>query len=218
MAHRPAPGEKRRSLSRPRPAARSWARFAEAGWLTLPEEDPVRKAIIVAALFTLAGPAEARALELSLARFDSAARTEPRAHLVPPLQLGEPALDGAGAGGGNEPVLALVLGIFPGFGLGHYVAGAAWQSWALIDVVILIAAVVVSAADLGVLEALAWIAVVVERVIEGLDAYHKAGGGKIAARPSRRDIAVAAGPAEPVRDAARDPGPARPPELVLARF
>ena len=31
-------------------------------------------------------------------------------------------------------------------------------------------------------EALAWIATVVERVVEGLDAYHAAGGGRIAAR------------------------------------
>jgi hypothetical protein len=183
----------------------------------------VRTAIVLAALFTLAAPAEARAaLELRLARFDAGERTEPRARLeVPRLALGleSPRVDdGAGAGGGNDPVLSLVLGIFPGFGLGHYVAGAAWQTWAVIDVLLLIAAVVVSAADLGVLEALAWIAVVVERVIEGLDAYKKAGGGKIATRASRRELAVASGPPEPVRDGARDSGPGRPPELVLARF
>lgn len=182
----------------------------------------MKPAIALAALFALVAPLSARA-EVTLRHpvfADDGGAAAPRAHLVPRLQLGALSLDpGAGAGsGGTEPVLALVLGIFPGFGLGHYVAGAPWQKWALIDVIILIAAVVVTAADLGVLEALAWIAVVVERVIEGLDAYKKAGGGKVAARATRGDVVVALGPPEHVRDVARDAGPARPPELVLARF
>jgi hypothetical protein len=171
-------------------------------------------------LFTLGAPLAARAdVTLRHPVFSDGAGAAPRAHLVPSLALGGLALDpGSGAGSGTEPVLALVLGIFPGFGLGHYVAGAAWQSWAIIDVLILVAAIVVTAADLGVLEALAWIAIVVERVIEGLDAYHKAGGGRIAARTTRREPVVASGPPVPVRDGARDDAPGRPPELVLARF
>jgi hypothetical protein len=180
----------------------------------------LRNALLVAALFAIACPVAARAgLTLQHPVFTDAGAA-PAARLVPPLQLGSVALDtGAGAGGGTEPVLALILGIFPGFGLGHYVAGAAWQSWTLIDVVLLVAAIVVTAADLGVLEALAWIATVVERVVEGLDAYHRAGGGRIAARtaPSRERLA-AAGPPEVVRDGAREDGPARPPAVVLARF
>ncbi len=168
----------------------------------------------------LAAPAVARAdPSLRLPVFSGERAAFPGAHLVPPLQLGSFALDaGSAAGGGTEPVLALILGIFPGFGLGHYVAGAAWQSWAVIDILLLVAAIAVTAADLGVLEALAWIATVVERVVEGLDAYHRAGGGRIAARASPREHLAAVGPPEPVRDGARDPGPARPPEVVLARF
>ncbi len=169
----------------------------------------------------LAAPAVGRAdPSLRLSAFSGEQAAAPGAHLVPPLRLGALARDaGSGAGGGTEPVLALVLGIFPGFGLGHYVAGAAWQSWALIDALLLVAAIVVTAADLGVLEALAWIATVVERVVEGLDAYHRAGGGKIAARaPSARERLAALGSPEPLRDGARDAGPARPPEVVLARF
>ncbi|HEX9049904.1 MAG TPA: hypothetical protein VF841_05160 [Anaeromyxobacter sp.] len=168
----------------------------------------------------LAAPATARAdLSLRLAAFSGERAAAPAAHLVPPLALGSLALDaGSGAGGGAQPVLALVLGIFPGFGLGHYVAGAAWQSWALIDVLLLVAAVAVTAADLGVLEALAWIATVVERVVEGLDAYHSAGGGRIAARAPPAGALAAPGPPEPSRDGATDAGLARPPEVVLARF
>jgi hypothetical protein len=179
----------------------------------------VRNALLLAVLFAVASPVAARA-DLALQHPVLSGAGAPRAHLVPPLQLGAVALDtGAGAGGGTEPVLALILGIFPGFGLGHYVAGAAWQNWALIDGLLLIAAIVVTAADLGVLEALAWIATVVERVVEGLDAYHRAGGGRIAARtaPSRERLA-ALGTPEPVHDGATDAGPARPPEVVLARF
>ncbi len=188
------------------------------GPATLPEEDLVRNALLVAVLFAVACPVAARAdVTLQHPVFTDAAPA-PRAHLVPPLRLAPLAADtGSGAGGGTEPALALVLGIFPGFGLGHYVAGAAWQNWALIDGLLLIAAIVVTAADLGVLVPLAWIATVVERVIEGLDAYHHAGGGKIAARVSPRDLAVAVGSSPPVREAG-EPGPSRPPEVVLARF
>ncbi len=181
----------------------------------------MRNALLVAVLFALAAPVAARA-DLSLQHpvfADADGAFAPGAHLVPPLQLGSLAVDtGSGAKGGNEPVLSLILGIFPGFGLGHYIAGAPWQSWALIDGLLLVAAIVVTAADLGVLVALAWIATVVERVIEGLDAYHRAGGGRIAAREPPPGAAVAVGPPPQARDPAGDPGVARPPAVVLARF
>ncbi len=178
----------------------------------------MRNALLVAVLFAVACPVAARA-DLTLRHpVFSDAGAAPRANLVPPLRLGALALDtGSGAGSGTEPALALVLGIFPGFGLGHYVAGAAWQNWALIDGLLLVAAIVVTVADLGVLVPLAWIATVVERVIEGLDAYHHAGGGKIAARAFPRELPVAVAPPGPARDT-RDPSLSRPPEVVLARF
>ncbi len=180
----------------------------------------MRNALLFAVLFAAVAPAAARAdLTLQHPVFADAGGTAPPGHLVPPLQLGALAIDtGSGAGGGNEPVLALILGIFPGFGLGHYIANAPWQNWAIIDGLLLVAAIVVTAADLGVLVALAWIATVVERVIEGLDAYHHAGGGKIAARASPGELAVAVGPPAPLRGAADEPGPSRPPQVVLARF
>jgi hypothetical protein len=180
----------------------------------------MRTLLLLPLLALLAAPAAARAdLTLHSTLSADGAAQAPPAHLVPPLQVGALTLDpGSGAGGGGtEPVLALVLGIFPGFGLGHYVAGAPWQKWALIDTIVLIAAIVVTAADLGVLEILAWIALVVEHVIEGIDAYGKA-GGKVGARASPRTTAVALGPPAPVRGASPDLGLARPPEVVLARF
>jgi hypothetical protein len=178
----------------------------------------MRTLLVLPVLALLAAPAAARA-ELTLRSSLSGDGAGARGHLVPPLRLGALTLDtGSGAGqGGTEPALALVLGIFPGFGLGHYVAGAPWQKWAVIDVILLVAAIVVTALDAGALEVLAWVAVVVERVIEGLDAFGKA-GGKVSARTSRRSTALAAGPPGPIRDAGPDAGPARPPEVVLARF
>lgn len=181
----------------------------------------MRNAIFVAILFAVACPLAARA-DLTLRHpvfTDGVAGAAAGAHLVPPLRLGDVALDtGSGAGGGTEPVLALVLGIFPGFGLGHYVAGAPWEKWAVIDTLLLVGLVVAIAADLGVFEALAWIATIVERVIEGLDAFKRA-GGRIGAATRRSDTRLAAAPPGAVRAAAGHlPDAARPPEVVLARF
>ncbi len=190
----------------------------------------MRSLALLPLLALLAAPTGARAdpmLRLAVFSDDGGAaaaapRAAARAHLVPPLRLDDGralAVDtGSGAGGGNEPVLALILGIFPGFGLGHYIAGAAWQTWTVIDVLLLVGLIVVSAVDSGPLYALAWIATVVERVIEGLDAYHKAGGGRIASREARREVVVAAGPPLPVRGPALDAGLDRPAEMVVARF
>ncbi len=189
----------------------------------------MRSLLLVPLLALLAAPTGARAeLTLRMSVFSDGAgssgdasaapRSADRAHLVAPLRLGDLADAGSGAGTGNEPVLALILGIFPGFGLGHYVAGAAWQTWTVIDVLLLVGLIVVGAVDSGPLWALAWIATVVERVIEGLDAYHKAGGGRIAARMTRREVVVASGPPVPAPAAALDAGLGRTAEVVLARF
>jgi hypothetical protein len=175
---------------------------------------------LLVAMIGFAHPGAARAdASLRLGVFADPGGSAPPAHLVPALSLGGGAPDlgsGGSTGGGNNPVLALVLGIFPGFGLGHYVAGAAWQTWALIDVLILVAAIVITSVDAGILVPLAWVAIVVERVIEGLDAYHEAGGGKVAARAPGIDDAVRLRATD--RGAPAEAGPGRAPELVLARF
>jgi hypothetical protein len=145
--------------------------------------------------------ADAGALRLGVPtlRLDAAA---------PSLAL-EGGVPGGGAGaGGVDPVVPLVLGIFPGFGLGHYVAGSPrWTTWLIVDAALLGALIVVSAADADPLDTLAWVATIVERVFEGIEAYRAAGGRMATAGPPAR-VRLA-------RDAAR-PGPAA--GLILVRW
>jgi hypothetical protein len=113
-----------------------------------------------------------------------------------PIRLGLPALaldadlPGPGrddGGGGNSagvpPVLALLLGIIPGFGVGHLAAGSgAWVTWFVVDLVLFLLYYgffwwFVPGWYLGGLfRLLVAIAIIVERVYEGFDAFHKAGG------------------------------------------
>jgi hypothetical protein len=121
-----------------------------------------------------------------------AAAPAPLGHLVPALALGgvtspdlalQTARDG-GHGGYTrvEPALCLVLGIIPGFGIGHLLAHSRqWVVWLVVDIVIAV---------------LFWgpywywpdhpgffpvlnLLVLVERIFEGISAYQAAGGGRI---------------------------------------
>ncbi len=183
----------------------------------------MRPLVLAVALVASVAPAPARAdFRLGLTRLDGFERLPPPTHVeVPRLQLGlgdARVDDGGGAGRTSvDPVIALVLGIFPGFGLGHYLAGSPqWTNWLIIDVILLVAAVAVSAADVGVLTALAWVAVVVERVFEGIDAFRKAGGRMAAAR--RGDALAAGSSAPPPRDETPWGGAPSTPKMVFARF
>jgi hypothetical protein len=167
------------------------------------------RSIIVAAALAL--PFAARAeTGLALHAFDR--RAGPSAALdVPPLALRDvPGLalardegGGAGArrgrGAGVDPAIALVLGIIPGFGIGHLVAGSdRWPIWLIADVVIAVVFWGPWGGDgfgrggLGLL-------VLVERVFEGLDAYGEARGRSVFRAEARpRSPALAALPgAEP---------------------
>src|SRR5512138_1843468 len=149
-------------------------------------------AVLAALVLAAASPPAGGAAPPEAAR---ASRAAPRLD-VPALQLDEAsaslALEGGVPGGGSgagrvDPVVALVLGIFPGFGLGHYVAGSPrFTTWLLVDVVLLAALIVASSTDAHPLDTLAWVATVVERVFEGLDAYKAAGGRMAAAGPPPR--------------------------------
>lgn len=125
-------------------------------------------------------------------------------HLVPELALdGHGALDlqlardGGRSGGPRvEPALCLVLGIIPGFGLGHLLAHSHnWAVWLVVDVVI---AVVFWGpywywpGHPGYFPALNLL-VLVERIIEGASAYQAAGGGRLF--PLDRGLAAAPAPA-----------------------
>ncbi len=168
----------------------------------------MRLALVPLAL-ALAAPGAARAdLALRLARLgDAPAARAPSAHLdLPPLDAGGPGLlrvdDGAGARGGAnaEPALALILGIIPGFGLGHLIANSPrWTTWLIVDVALLAVWIVGSSLDVGdPLNALFFVALVVERVFEGVDAYRAAGGRLADAGRSPPAWALA----RPVRDPA----------------
>jgi hypothetical protein len=153
---------------------------------------------LLAAALLLAAPEARAALELQ--------RSDPAPagawHLLPELTLdGHGALDlqlardgGRGGGPRIEPALCLVLGIIPGFGVGHLLARSHnWPVWLVVDVVI---AVVFWGpywywpGHPGYFPALNLL-VLVERLVEGFSAYQAAGGGRIF--PLDRGLAAAPG-------------------------
>jgi hypothetical protein len=79
-------------------------------------------------------------------------------------------------------VLALVLGIIPGFGIGHLVAGSSrWVTWLVVDIVIAFVAwgpFWYWPARPGFFPFLNLL-VLVERIFEGISAYEAAGGGRV---------------------------------------
>lgn len=130
---------------------------------------------------------------------------------VPELELGSFTASAFSAERGSaaprqrmEPVLCLVLGIIPGFGIGHLLAGSdRWVTWLVVDIVIAL---------------LFWgpfwywpdhphyfpalnVLVLVERIFEGIFAYEAAGGGRVfrmdgrlaAALPSPAQLAIPVG-------------------------
>ena len=113
--------------------------------------------------------------------------------LVGTLAL-DPELAGSGAASGQpEPVLALVLGVVPGFGLGHFYAGASGQAttWLIIDLALLGGSIIIWSVAGDPLNALIWIAWFVERAFEGYFAFQAAGGSRRASAtdPSRGALA-----------------------------
>lgn len=157
-----------------------------------------------ATLFTLAlvawpGPASA-GLTLSMGAFD---RPEgPLTHLeFPELSFGGAtsatlALTPGEVGGPRaEPGLALILGIIPGFGLGHYFARSPqWTVWLVADIVIFVVwpgGFIFT--DAGAY-ALAGLLVLAERIVEGIGAYQAAGGGPLLESDARPGALLA--PAE----------------------
>jgi hypothetical protein len=174
------------------------------------------QALAAAALVALAAlPAEARAAPgPRLATIAERTDAAPSARLdLPSLDLGAdlaaraPLYQRGRAAGDATPALALILGIIPGFGIGHLVANSPrWTTWLVVDVLLLAVWVIGSAVeplDEGPLDTLFFVAVVVERVFEGLDAF-KAAGGRLAAasRPGAGALALA----RPVRDPASGHG------------
>ena len=152
----------------------------------------MRSTLLALLVALAAAPAGARAdLTLRLAAFDGPAAPAPPQHLeLPALAVDgmtAPAFaldEGGGAGrrGGHraDPAVSLILGIIPGFGIGHLIAGSQqWIYWLIAD--ILIFAVWPGGffyfngsgyPFLGLL-------VLVERIVEGISAFQAAGGGPV---------------------------------------
>ena len=152
------------------------------------------RSTLIALLVALgAAPAGARAdLTLRLAAFDGPAAPAPPQHLeLPALAVDgmtAPAFaldEGGGAGrrGGHraDPAVSLILGIIPGFGIGHLIAGSQqWIYWLIAD--ILIFAVWPGGFfyfDHGSAYPLLGLLVLVERIVEGISAFQAAGGGPV---------------------------------------
>jgi hypothetical protein len=150
------------------------------------------RATLLALTVALLAPAAARAdFTLRLERFEAPAAPAALHLDVPSLEVdGHPELSllaadrgrGSGRGARVEPAISLILGIIPGFGLGHLLAGSEqWVIWLIADIVIF--AVWPGGffffdghgAGYGLLGLL----VLVERIFEGISAYQAAGGGPI---------------------------------------
>lgn len=154
----------------------------------------MRFAACIALAVVLAGPARAEEglprLRLAVngpgAGFDGASPLAADA-----LRL-DPAWSGGGAGQRPEPALALVLGIIPGFGLGHFYAGARGQAttWLIIDLALLGGSILIWTLAGDPLDTLVWIGWIVERGFEGYFAFRAAGGSRVgAAAPAAAALA-----------------------------
>ncbi len=178
---------------------------------------------LVAVLTLASVPSLARAdLELELPLLHRAAPAPQASMPLPRLDLPRlsvdrelvPAVldDGSGAGDSgmsrsDRAILALVLGIIPGFGIGHVIADSkSWVVWLVVDVVLLVVAVAISA---GAGSGLAWLIIIPERILEGIDAYNAALGRHFLSQaapqapPAGSLAAVAAGAPRAVLPVAR---------------
>ncbi|MET0401076.1 MAG: hypothetical protein ABW123_01680 [Cystobacter sp.] len=103
-------------------------------------------------------------------------------------------LDAGGAvSSGTEPVLALVLGLLIGFGTGHLVAGdtSGFILFLVVDVAIIVASSVLSSIVVPWLWSLGGLALLASHIIQGIDAYQKAGGNRIVEETRKKAVLVA---------------------------
>jgi hypothetical protein len=143
--------------------------------------------LALAAALALASPSGARAsLDLRLEVFEGGGAAPARLSLdVPDLPVRDlPVLAARHGGGGGvrtEPGLCLVLGIIPGFGLGHALAGSPqWVIWLIADIVIFaLWPGGFFLYDHGSAYNFLGLLVLVERVFEGISAFQAAGGGPV---------------------------------------
>lgn len=124
-----------------------------------------------------------------------------------PLPAPSPLDDGGGAGTVRSdltPVLALLVSLIVGFGLGHLVIRDrdSFVLWLIVDIVICVASGVLHAVTpfwfLG-FYGIGSLLLLVSHIIQALDVYPKAGGGQLVERARDRTILVSrAGQANPL--------------------
>ena len=143
---------------------------------------------------------QARLLEGLQLESDYRIPETPMLRLLQESGLGLPsaplALDtGGGLRSDTKPIIALLLGLIVGFGTGHLVAGDqdGFLLFLLVDVAIIVAGVIFEAA-LGV--GLFWgLGLLVSHVIQAIDAYQTAGGGRLLRMTRERAVEFADVPA-----------------------
>lgn len=108
------------------------------------------------------------------------------------LPLPSNPLDAGGAYVTGQPVLALILGLLLGFGIGHIVAGdvGGFVLFLIVDIAIIVATVLLEtfvSPYLGFL----WLGLLASHIVQGIDAYYKAGGGRMAELARKNSFEVA---------------------------
>lgn len=100
---------------------------------------------------------------------------------------------GAAVESDTRPVLALVLGLVIGFGTGHLVAGdtSGFILFLVVDVAIIVVSSIVSALVVGWFWGIGGLGLLASHIIQGINAYGEAGGGKLVENARRNSILVA---------------------------
>ena len=92
----------------------------------------------------------------------------------------------------TEPGLALILGVVPGFGVGHYFAGAPqWTVWLVADIVLFVVWPGGFIFTDSRVYTLSGLLVLAERVVEGVSAYQAAGGEREGPAGPEQDLSPA---------------------------
>ena len=97
---------------------------------------------------------------------------------------------GSALRGESRQVLALLLGVIVGFGLGHLVAQdrEGLILFLVVDIAIVIASVIL---DVAAGFHFFWLGLLVSHIIQGLDAYGEAGGQRLVERARERAVELA---------------------------
>jgi hypothetical protein len=176
---------------------------ARALWLVLAVASPV---LAFPANKVVQGPRLLEAADSYLGLVTPSAAPAQEVHLLDNLQLSHdaslpvpvPQDDGGGAGSAVRsdmlPILALVVSLLVGFGIGHLIVRDqnGFVLWLLVDVIIIAATSVLHGFGFWYLGygGVGSLLLLVSHVIQALDVYAKGGGGKLVEMARERSILV----------------------------